>query len=1128
MRSCIALGVALALICPLANAQANYSESFDGVGDGTNQLGGPQILVNRGWIFRNQSRPSGSGLSPYWTEFPGWGQAGSALSHGAFAAWQNNQSKISAWAILPAIPNQQAGDSFSVWTSAPTDVFGNNFATLEIRYSPSGGTGTGSGENDVGNFTQLLQSVSGMNGHPWTQRTVSLPGTGRIALRLVMGPGSTNQAFNGSFLVDSLQVGAASNPPYPLPNPGQTVHWTTAMSPIQISKNALNQNPLIVAGGTVIVDPGVVINVSSGAGLDVEGTLQISGAAGSLVDMNGPGRITIRSSGLLTATFADVTLFTDLIYGARATFADCAFSDPSNPTTFSYDSAGDIGHRVFDGNLAGARQVLSLTRCSFGQGCDVALIQGWLAARDCTFYRGGQVNVGNNPVGGEAMYVSGAAILDNVTATEAYLDLTSNHVQHRYVGNVTVTGNPAAPGIWLEGGGNYLIDSDVTLAGNMWPVHIGFNSGGILPGSVLPQTGNTLNEIADTNDSAPFDENVVWANAGIPYAITKPDTLHGQVTILPGVTVKIGAGVPFFFNSDSNGVAMPIFLGEPEAPIHFMPYTAGTQWLSLVAGGSLHFGARWDWCIFEGGEFGVAVSGFPLSIDNSVFMNNHRALYTESYFAPRKCTFQDNVFSITGERFAPVHEVRGFLSANHPANPNTFINNNGVPGPDYFTTFLPQGGLIARATHNSLEDTDSDVRNNWWGTPTGPSVASNPGGEGDRVFFGLDAGGFAVPYLTSAPTSNPPPVVRFVTQAQAVLPGEKVVVQWAARDDGAITAQRVYYSPDSNIDEQMQLLASLPPHVRSFEWTPPSIGTPPNGADQFLRVVAVDDLGQEGIADVPLKILNPSVFAGTMTPGNVGAEHHPGDEVEACATVSGFIGSSVYVALEFDNDESGQSLGSGFISGGSVCTVLDAKLPDISTDRARFRFDSAGTLNQVKSFYSPYFSIRPDALLGDAAPVVTLTSNHTGQTYAGGSVVPITWTASDDEALRSFDIRASYDGGTRWFIVARDLSPEARSYNWTLPGSDGITQVRIRVVAKDKRFQNSSAESGVFSISAGSGSRPGDTDGDGDVDLSDLGVVLSSFGLCAGNAGYAASADFDGSGCIDLSDLGVVLANYGI
>jgi hypothetical protein len=55
----------------------------------------------------------------------------------------------------------------------------------------------------------------------------------------------------------------------------------------------------------------------------------------------------------------------------------------------------------------------------------------------------------------------------------------------------------------------------------------------------------------------------------------------------------------------------------------------------------------------------------------------------------------------------------------------------------------------------------------------------------------------------------------------------------------------------------------------------------------------------------------------------------------------------------------------------------------------------------------------------------------------------------------------------------------------------------------------------------------GDIDGDGDVDLADLALLLASFGLCSGDAGFNAGADFDSTGCIELSDLTLLLANFG-
>ncbi len=1093
--------IAPSLVLTLAAlGQANFTESFTGVGDGSSASGGPATLISRGWIFRNQSNPN-NGTSPYWYELGnGWGQSGSCLGHGGFTTWTNASTRASAWVILPPAAGQIAGDPLTFWTSAPTNAFGNNNALLEVRYAASG-TSTGSSSTDVGNFTQLLSTISGAGGHAWTQRTITLPGSGRIALRLVLPPAADSFSFSGSFLIDSLRVGNPPALPYPMPAAGQTVHWTTAMSPVVLSNSGTGQSPRIVPGGTVIVDPGVEVRVGNGVVFDVSGTLSLQGTAAQPVRLRGNtgfnagwARISVASGGLITGNFADIETYTDLLYGGKASFTDTAFRDPFNPTDFSYDSAGDLGHRFFDGNLGYQRQIINLTRCTFGQGCSVTALRGWVAARDCTFFRGSKVTNDPGAVGGEAMYITGNSILKNVTVTEAYIDLTQDHHQHRYIGNVTVTGNPYGPGIRLEGGGSYLIDSTVTLQSNMWPVAFGNNSAGILPGSQLPTTGNQFNEIPDTTDPAPIDERVVWADAGIPYILRDNGNVHGKVTVLPGVTVKGPPDIAFQFTSDSNGLSMPIFLGEPERPIRFMPYVPGTKWRGIGIGTAGTFGTRWDWCIIEDSTLGVASAELPIALDNCTLRRNTRATGGDSIFTLRKSTFEDNVFSYSGERFAPNHTVEGYLDANHPANPNTFINNHGTPGFGYFGTFLPNGGLIARARHNSLEQTDSDASNNWWGTSTGPHHPTlNPAGTGDEVFFGIDSGGILTPFLTEAPTTNAPPVVRFVTPPIAAIPGEKIHLQWTARDDTAITAQRIYWSIDSNLDASMQLIAEIPASARSFEWTPPAIGTPANGANQFLRVVAIDNLGQEGIADLSANITNPAPFTGSLVATSPAAgSYRPGDSLTTCAAVTPVVGST-YATIELDNDESSVSLGSLNISGATACTTLPAQLPDVSTDRARIRYDATGALNQVRSFYGPYFSIRPDALLGDAPPTVALTSTHAGASYPGGSTVNINWSASDDEALRSFDIRASFDGGSRWFIVARDLPASARGYTWQLPASTGIPSVNLRVVAKDLRFQNTSAETGAFTITPGSWPLPCP------ADIGSAGAVPGSDGLLNNN-----------------------------
>ncbi len=105
----------------------------------------------------------------------------------------------------------------------------------------------------------------------------------------------------------------------------------------------------------------------------------------------------------------------------------------------------------------------------------------------------------------------------------------------------------------------------------------------------------------------------------------------------------------------------------------------------------------------------------------------------------------------------------------------------------------------------------------------------------------------------------------------------------------------------------------------------------------------------------------------------------------------------------------------------------------------------------------------------------------------------------------------------------------ATGYDWRLPPSSGIADVRVRVVARDLRFQNSSATSGAFVIAPGTGSSIGDLNCDEQVNFGDI----NPFVLALTNPGaYAASypgcdilnGDINGDGSVDFSDINPFVA----
>jgi hypothetical protein len=71
-------------------------------------------------------------------------------------------------------------------------------------------------------------------------------------------------------------------------------------------------------------------------------------------------------------------------------------------------------------------------------------------------------------------------------------------------------------------------------------------------------------------------------------------------------------------------------------------------------------------------------------------------------------------------------------------------------------------------------------------------------------------------------------------------------LQWSAFDDRAIVKQKILFSANENLKENFNVIANnLPPGQRSFEFTMPNVGGS-GGSHKVIRVVAVDEKGQEG------------------------------------------------------------------------------------------------------------------------------------------------------------------------------------------------------------------------------------------------------------------------------------------
>ena len=195
----------------------------------------------------------------------------------------------------------------------------------------------------------------------------------------------------------------------------------------------------------------------------------------------------------------------------------------------------------------------------------------------------------------------------------------------------------------------------------------------------------------------------------------------------------------------------------------------------------------------------------------------------------------------------------------------------------------------------------------------------------------------------------------------------------------------------------------------------------------------------------------------------------------------------------------------------------------------RFTPDADYTLDRISLWF-----MNNDGSGGHPPVTVTLRDdNNSGGVSVPGDVIYETWGFDVSavgwdpmlEALDSVDLPRLHAGVNYW-IVAESDSPPFVDGVWNI-AAHGLGFTASTSAGSGGEWQPGGMGAGVCAIVEGTPAEdlPGDLDGDCDVDLADLAILLAHYGTTSG--ADPEDGDLDGDGDVDLGDLAVLLANYG-
>jgi hypothetical protein len=367
-----------------------------------------------------------------------------------------------------------------------------------------------------------------------------------------------------------------------------------------------------------------------------------------------------------------------------------------------------------------------------------------------------------------------------------------------------------------------------------------------------------------------------------------------------------------------------------------------------------------------------------------------------------------------------------------------YSTDGGATYPNAIATGITNSGTFAWTVPNAVGNT---VRV----SVTARDAAAQSGSDSSAANFAITPEGVAPVVTVTAPNT----AVSWAT-------GTHHDITWTATDNTSVQSVDIDLSTNGGTSYPSNIATDIA-NAGTFDWL---VASSVIGATNRIRVTAHDPYNNTAndVSNVNFTITDGSAPAVALTIPDGGEVWSIGSSQTITWSASDNVAvASVDLAYSTNGGTSFPNvIASAIANSGSRAWTI----PNTPSTTVRVRIiarDAAG--NTARDSSSLNFTI-----VDDVAPVASLTSPNGGESWAGGSVHAITWTATDNVAVTGVDLRYSTDGGANYSTTIATNIANSGSFNWTVPGTLG-TAYRIQVVARDAASQTGSDNSDAnFSV----------------------------------------------------------------